>query len=99
MRRRRQRPQACTHVGPVHALTYARFFPSGWWCALHTPLARRGLPEYPPGPGIAADAPPSPVNDSRVHDQQAIASGKRRAHPNAYRAAQASVTRRTDLNL
>jgi hypothetical protein len=48
---RRRRPGECTHVGPIHALTYARFYPNGWWCARHTPRAQRGLPEFPP-PGL-----------------------------------------------
>ncbi|MGW0566126.1 hypothetical protein [Streptomyces tauricus] len=96
---RRRRPGECTHVGPIHALTYARPFPSGWWCARHTPRAIRGLPEFPPGPGIAADAPLSPLADSRVADARAIASGKRRATPTTYRAAQAAVDHRTELNL
>jgi hypothetical protein len=34
---------------------------------------------------------PSPLSDSRIHDQRAIASGKRRSSPTTYRAAQAAV--------
>ncbi|MGW5736967.1 MULTISPECIES: hypothetical protein [Streptomyces] len=101
MRRGRRRPGACAHVGPVHALTYARLFPNGWWCALHTPRALRGLPELPPGPGWPEGAytTPSPLSDSRVHDARAIASGKRRSSPAAYRAAQADLYHRSELNL
>ncbi len=96
---RRRRPGECTHVGPIHALTYARLYPNGWWCARHTPRAVRGLPEFPPGPGIPADVPLSPNSTSAVIDDRAVASGKRRSNPAAYRAAQASTTRRTELNL
>lgn len=97
----RRRPGECTHIGPVHALTHARLYPSGWWCALHTPRAVRGLPEIPPGPGwpAAAWTTPSPISDSRVHDARAIASGKRRSSETEYRAAQAAVDHRTELNL
>ncbi|MGW0795141.1 hypothetical protein [Streptomyces sp. NPDC002692] len=61
----------------------------------------RGLPEIPPGPGWPAHAwtTPSPISDSRVHDARAVASGKRRSSPTEYRAAQAAVDHRTDLNL
>jgi hypothetical protein len=67
-------------------------------CPLHTPNALNGLPEPPPGPGMPAGAwtTPSPLSDSRVHDARAIASGKRRSTPGAYRAAQAAVEHRKD---
>lgn len=32
-----------------------RLFPCGERCAAHTPLALRGLPELPPGPGWPRD--------------------------------------------
>lgn len=66
-----------------------RLYLTGLCCPAHTPNALKGLPETPPGPGMPAGAwtTPSPLNDSRVHDQRAIASGKRRSSPNAYRAA------------
>ena len=35
----------------LHALTYARLYPSGWWCDRHTPNRQAGRPEPPPGPG------------------------------------------------
>lgn len=98
---RRRRPGPCTQAGPVHALTYARLYPSGWWCSLHSPRAVRGLPELPPGPGWPSNAwtTPSPISDSPVHDARAIASGKRRAPANEYRAVQAAVDHRSELNL
>ncbi|WP_128378507.1 hypothetical protein [Streptomyces cavernae] len=57
-----------------------------------------GLPEPQPGPGWPARAwtTPSPINDSRVHDQRAIASGKRRSRPHTYRAAQAATSPRRE---
>lgn len=73
-----------------------RFLP-GFACPAHTPNALRGLPEVPPGPGYPAGAwtTPSPISDSRVHDARAVASGKRRSSPQAYRAAQAAVQKTT----
>ncbi|WP_326780402.1 hypothetical protein OG481_09660 [Streptomyces longwoodensis] len=43
-----RKPPPCTSLRPPHALTYARLYPSGWWCARHTP---NGRPAPPPGPG------------------------------------------------
>ena len=76
-----------------HGLRRARLYAAGWRCDRHSPNAIRGLPEAPPGPGMPAGAwtTPSPISDSRVHDARAVASGKRRASPQAYRAAQAAV--------
>lgn len=64
-------------------------------CPLHTPCALAGKPEPQPGPGLPAGAwsTPSPLSDSRVHDARAVASGKRRSNPQAFRAAQAAVGR------
>lgn len=42
---------SCTSLAVPHAITYARVYPSGWWCARHTPNAVAGRPEPPPGPG------------------------------------------------
>jgi hypothetical protein len=66
---------------------------TGPCCPTHTPNALRGLPEVQPGPGLPASAwtTPSPLSDSRVHDDRAVASGKRRSSPTTYRAAQAAV--------
>ncbi|MCP9205544.1 hypothetical protein [Streptomyces cucumeris] len=65
----------------------------GWRCPLHTPAAVAGRPEPQPGPGLPAAAwtTLSPLSASRVADARAIASGKRRSHQPAYRAAQAAV--------
>ncbi|GAB2731529.1 hypothetical protein [Streptomyces bullii] len=88
----------CTHWIGVerrhcHATDDVREYLTGLRCPAHTPNALKGLPEVPPGPGMPASAwtTPSPLNDSRVHDARAIASGKRRSNPQAYRAAQAAV--------
>ncbi|MCL6733331.1 hypothetical protein [Streptomyces neyagawaensis] len=96
----------CRHwIGPegrhCRAVDGTRFYLTGWCCPSHTPRALQGLKEIEPGPGLPAGAwtTPSPLNDSRVHDNQAIASGKRRSTPANYRAAQAAVDHRKDLNL
>ena len=70
---------------------------TGVCCPLHTPNALKGLKEVDPGPGLPAGAwtTSSPISDSRVHDDRAIASGKRRSNPQAYRAAQAAVRHTT----
>lgn len=75
-----------------------RPFLSGLCCVLHSPNALAGKPETPPGPGMPAAAwtTPSPLADSRVHDARAIASGKRRSNPQAYKAARAAVDHRKD---
>lgn len=89
----------CGHwIGTEHrhcgATGGVRLYLTGLCCPAHTPNALRGLPEAPPGPGMPAAAwtTPSPLNDSRVADARAVASGKRRSSPNTYRAAQAAVT-------
>ncbi|WP_033307384.1 hypothetical protein RFN58_07105 [Streptomyces iakyrus] len=91
-------PAVCGHwVGGerryCHAADQVRHFLPGHRCPQHTPRALQGLPEVPPGPGMPAAAwsTPSPLNDSRVFDARAVASGKRRSNPAAYRAAQAAV--------
>jgi hypothetical protein len=87
-------PQPCEipgeHTGRV------RFSVTGWRCNGHSPWAEKGQDEPKPGPGMPAGAwtTPSPISDSRVHDARAIASGKRRSNPQAYRAAQAAVGQR-----
>ena len=89
-------PQPCEipgeHTGRV------RFYITGWRCSAHSPWAEKGLPEPQPGPGMPPGAwtTPSPINDSRVHDARAIASGKRRSSPHAFRAAQAAVGHRPE---
>lgn len=100
---RRDEPPVCTHwVGAeqrhCHATDDVRPFLQGPRCPAHTPRALQGLPEIPPGPGMPAGAwsTPSPISDSRVHDARAIASGKRRSNPQAFRAAQAAVGHRPE---
>jgi len=97
------RPE-CTHwIGAEQRhckeATGVRPYLTGPRCPAHTPRALQGLKENEPGPGMPASAwtTPSPLSDSRVHDARAIASGKRRSHPNAYRAAQAAVQEGTQL--
>jgi hypothetical protein len=92
-----RRRSACDVPWLPHGLDRPRLFPAGWRCSRHTPNAIRGLPELPPGPGLSAAAwsTPSPLNDSRVHDARAVASGKRRSSPQTYRAAQAAVQKTT----
>ncbi|MCM8548950.1 hypothetical protein [Streptomyces sp. STCH 565 A] len=66
---RRRRPPACEWRTPgPHALTYARLYPSGWWCALHTPAARKGRPESPPGPGWPIHRRPPHGTDPEAAD-------------------------------
>lgn len=93
----------CAHwVGAEHrhcgATEGVRPFLVGPCCPLHTPNALAGRPETPPGPGMPAAAwtTASPINDSRVADQRAVASGKRRSNPAAYRAARAAVDHKKD---
>lgn len=93
----------CTHwVGAeqrrCHATEGVRAFLTGPRCPEHTPSALAGRPEPQPGPGALPGAwtTPSPISDSRVHDARAIASGKRRSSPQAYRAAQAAVGQRPE---
>jgi hypothetical protein len=88
----------CTHwIGTKHrhcrAAGDVRRYLTGPRCPAHTPAALAGQPEPTPGPGMPAGAwtTPSPINDSRVHDARAVASGKRRSTPQTYRAAQAAV--------
>lgn len=80
-----------------HAADQVRPYLTGPRCPAHTPNALRGLPEVPAGPGMPAAAwsTPSPLSDSAVFDARAIASGKRRSNPQAYRAAQAAVHHET----
>lgn len=91
----RRRPPPCQTPSAPHSLRRARLYPSGWECDRHSPWARRGLPEPLPGPGWPAAAWSTPVGQgvASVLDERAIASGKRRAPQNSYRAAQAATRR------
>lgn len=90
-------PQPCEIPAEEHT-GRIRFYITGWRCSAHSPWAEKGLPEPQPGPGLPPGAwtTPSPISDSRVHDARAIASGKRRSNPQAYRAAQAAVGHRPE---
>lgn len=48
----------CGHITGPHA-PGSRLYPCGWRCALHSPLALRGITEDAPGSGIPAPAPTS----------------------------------------
>ncbi|MEV6833549.1 hypothetical protein AB0N17_03295 [Streptomyces sp. NPDC051133] len=87
-------PQPCEIPADEHQ-GRVRFYITGWRCNAHAPWAEKGLPEPQPGPGMPAGAwsTPSPQSASAVFDNRAIASGKRRSSPAAYRAARAAVGR------
>lgn len=92
----------CTHwIGAeqrhCRAVENVRLYLTGRRCPLHTPAALAGRPEPQPGPGMphGAWSTLSPLSASRVADERAIASGKRRSSPEAYRAAQQAVHRTT----
>lgn len=94
-------PAVCGHwIGGerrhCRAADGVRHYLPGMRCPAHTPRALAGLPEIEPGPGMPAGAwtTPSPINESRVADARAVASGKRRSNPNAYKAARAAVDRK-----
>ncbi|MBM9620997.1 hypothetical protein [Streptomyces zhihengii] len=59
-------PPQCEHPVEPHAGGLPRLFPGGRFCDLHTPRARRGLPEIPPGPGW----PPGNYLNQRDLDQE-----------------------------
>ncbi|QTU64258.1 hypothetical protein [Streptomyces scabiei] len=84
----------CRAVDDIHP------YIQGLRCPAHTPNALAGKPEPPPGYGLPpGDLPPSPQSASALADTRAIASGKRRSTSAEYRAAQAAVDHRRDLNL
>jgi hypothetical protein len=93
----------CEHwIGAEHrhcgATDDVRPYLTGMCCPAHTPAALAGRPEPQPGPGLPAGAwtTPSPQSASAVFDDRAIASGRRRSNPQAYKAAQAAVDHRKD---
>jgi hypothetical protein len=85
-------PQPCD-VPASHAPGPIRPYVCGWRCPAHTPAAQAGRPEPPPGPGPlpGAWATPTPQGVAHVLDERAIASGKRRSNPAAYKAAVAAT--------
>lgn len=80
--------------------TPTREFLPGVRCRDHTPAALAGRPENRPDPALSIEgrrkaagaktpAPPPPVSASRLVDDRAVASGKRRSSPGQYREARA----------
>ncbi|MEU5838812.1 hypothetical protein ABZ820_34825 [Streptomyces diacarni] len=78
------------HCGTAEGV---RLYGPGLRCPAHTPAAVAGRAEPPPGPGMPAGAWTvlSPLGTSALIDARAVASGKCRSSPHAYRAAQAAV--------
>ena len=75
----------------------ARLYLPGMRCPTHTPAAMAGHPE----PGrTATNLPkmaPLPQSASRVNDDRAVASGKRRSTPEQYREAQTRTAKERKL--
>lgn len=90
----------CTHWDGAEArycrsVDRVRAYLTGPRCPVHTPAALAGKPEAPSTDAPSPSAlPPSPLSASHVADERAIASGKRRSNPAAYKAAQAAVNHR-----
>lgn len=90
----------CTHwIGAesryCRSVDSVRAFLTGPCCPLHSPADLAGKPEAPATNSLPATAfAPSPLADSRVADEKAIRSGKRRSSPHTYRAAQAAANRK-----
>lgn len=90
-------PAQCTHWAGAEGHVCGsgegvRLYGTGLRCPAHTPAALAGRPEPQSGPGLPAGAwtTLTPIS-ATVIDQRAIASGKRRSSPAAYREAQAAV--------
>lgn len=83
-------PEHCDVPTGEHHET-VRPYPCGPRCNTHAPWALKGQPEPEPGPGWPATAWTTPAPTSTHIDQAAIASGKRRSTPEAYRTAQADT--------
>lgn len=79
-----------------------RYYLIGWRCPAHTPARLAGHEEDIPDPtrtlaGIRAAAGSAfhfNRNDTALNDDRAIASGRRRSTPEAYRAARAAEDER-----
>ncbi len=89
-----------THGAHCGAPARARYG-TGWACDAHTPAALAGRTEVVPDPartldglraaaGIDVSQPMTPASPTVV-DQRAVASGKRRSTPTAYREARAAA--------
>lgn len=88
-------PGSCDTPNGEH-VGRSRLYPCGWRCSAHAPWAEAGLPEPLPGPGLPHGTRiPAPMSASALIDDRAIASGKRRSSPGAYREAQAAVRKTT----
>lgn len=74
----------------------ARLYVCGRRCAAHTPAAVAGRPDHVPAPeltmeglmGAAGRSFSYLPNESALLDQRAVASGRRRSSPEAFRDAQ-----------
>lgn len=89
-------PEPCDGLTGEHT-GRTRFYVTGWKCDAHSPWAAAGLDEPKPTNSPAANSlPPSPISASHIHDERAIATGKRRSAPHTYRAAQAAVNHRKE---
>ena len=79
----------CAHEssGVVCGAETERRYLQGWRCAEHTPARLAGRPE-PSGGDPLRDRAITPQSDSRVYDDRAIKSGKRRSSVSRYREAQ-----------
>lgn len=89
-------PEPCDGLSPAEHDGPVRFYVTGWKCNAHSPWAQAGQKEPLPGYGPRPSSLPlSPIAASAVFDNQAIASGKRRSTPQAYRAAQNAVAHKT----
>lgn len=92
----------CTHWDGAsrewcRSVASVRAYLIGPRCPAHTPAALAGKPEAPATSSVRpSELAESPLIASRVADQKAIASGKRRSSPQAYREAQAAVHNRKE---
>ena len=79
----------CAHEssGVVCGAETERRYLQGWRCEDHTPARLAGRPE-PSGGDPLRDRAITPQSDSRVYDDRAIKSGKRRSSVSRYREAQ-----------
>lgn len=77
----------------------AKLYPAGWRCEDCTPARCAGRPEPPtPDPALTLDGFRKAAGivwsfrrtDTALNDDRAIASGRRRSSPAAYRAARAA---------
>lgn len=81
-----------------------RLYLPGPRCPEHTPAAIAGRAEPPSNPPESSwwvrpdgsTIPPSPIATSRLLDDRAVASGKRRSSPDRYAAARAAEQDRRD---